>query len=86
MAEKKKIGALWLKEQRGGGMHQTGEIDLPDGTKVPIIVFKNGYKTATNRQPDHIIYVREDQPQSQPTRQDFDQSHDDGAPSADEVF
>lgn len=86
MAEKKKIGALWLKEQRGGGMHQTGEIELPDGTKLPIIVFKNGYKTATN-QPDHIIYLREDQPRSQPTRQEFDQRDEHGgAPSADEVF
>jgi hypothetical protein len=86
MAEKKKIGALWLKEQRGGGMHQTGEIDLPDGTKVPIIVFRNGFKTATNRQPDHIIYIREEQPQSQPTRQDDSDDEHGGAPSADEVF
>lgn len=61
----KKIGALWLKEQRGGGMRMTGEVELPDGTKLPIIVFKNSYKTDVNRQPDQIIYLREDRPQAQ---------------------
>lgn len=86
MAEKKKIGALWMKESRGGAAYQTGEIELPDGSRLPITVFRNGFKTDTNRQPDHIIYLREEQLQSQPTRQAFDRSHDDGAPSADEVF
>lgn len=76
-----KIGALWTKEQRGGGTHQTGEIELPTGERLPIIVFRNSYKTATNRQPEHIIYLRDDRPQSSP-----DAEQDNQAPSADEVF
>ena len=87
MAEtRKKIGALWLKEQRGGGMHMTGEIELPDGGKLPVIVFRNGFKTDANRQPDQIIYLREDRPQPQSTRQDYGDDEHGEAPSSDEVF
>lgn len=84
MAEtRKKIGALWTKDTRGGGTHMTGELELPDGTKLPVIVFRNGFKTTENRQPDEIIYLRED---SQTRTQDTHRSTMNDAPTGDEVF
>lgn len=54
-----KIGALWIKEQRGGAEYFSGEIEI-DGRKQRVVVFKNGYRTDENRQPHFIIY--RDQP------------------------
>ena len=55
MAEKEKsIGALWAKEGKAGE-YMTGQIDLEDGSKLRIVVFKNTFKKAEN-QPDYKIY------------------------------
>lgn len=54
-----KIGALWIKEQRGGGEYMSGELEI-DGVKRRIVVFRNSYRTDANRQPHYIIY--RDQP------------------------
>lgn len=54
-----KIGGLWLREQRGGGDYMTGEIEI-DGVRQRVVVFRNGYRTETNRQPHYCIY--KDQP------------------------
>lgn len=50
-----KVGALWIKQQRGGGEHLSGEVTI-DGHTVRVVVFRNSYKTEVNRQPDYIIY------------------------------
>ena len=60
-----KVGALWIKEQRGGGEHMSGEVEI-DGRKTRVVVFRNSYRTEENRQPHYIIY--RDQPP--PARED----------------
>ena len=57
----KSIGALWIKTGKNGE-YWTGNIELPDGTKQNVIVFRNGFKE--NNQPDFRIYKKqEDQAQ-----------------------
>lgn len=51
MAKGQKLGALWVREQRGGGTYMTGEVEI-DGVKRRIVVFPNGYRTDANRQPN----------------------------------
>lgn len=60
-----KIGALWIRETRGGGQHMTGEVEI-DGRKHRIVVFKNGYRTEENRQPHYTIYKDTPRPGEQP--------------------
>lgn len=55
MAKGQKMGALWIKEQRGGGTYMTGEVEIA-GVKRRIVVFGNGFRTDANRQPHYIIY------------------------------
>lgn len=56
MAEEKQksIGALWSKTS-GRGDYFTGQIELADGSKLKIVVFRNGYKTE-DKHPDWRIY------------------------------
>jgi len=61
MAKGQKIGALWLKEQRGGGTHMSGEVEI-GGVKRRIIVFGNSFRTDSNRQPHYNIYEETQQP------------------------
>lgn len=49
----KSMGALWIKTGKNGE-YWTGNIELPDGTKQNVIVFRNGFKE--NNQPDLKIY------------------------------
>lgn len=49
----KSIGALWIKTG-SKGEYWTGYIELPNGTKQNVIVFKNTYKK--DNQPDFRIY------------------------------
>lgn len=49
----KSIGALWIKTGNKGE-YWTGNIELKDGTKQNIIIFKNTYKK--DNQPDFRIY------------------------------
>lgn len=49
----KSIGALWIKTGKNGE-YWTGNIELPDGTKQNIVIFRNGFKE--NNQPDFRIY------------------------------
>jgi hypothetical protein len=53
-ASEHKIGALWRRETRDNAEYMKGEVEI-DGRKVPIVVFKNGYKERSN-QPDYIVY------------------------------
>ena len=56
MKKEDKIGALWIKAGNNGEFW-TGNIDMQDGTKQNVIIFKNGFKE--NNQPDLIIYKQQ---------------------------
>jgi len=60
----KSIGALWIKTGNKGE-YWTGNIELKDGTKQNVIVFRNSYKK--DNQPDFRIY--EQKPREQ--KEDF---------------
>ncbi len=63
MAKEEKIGALWEGEGKNG-TYMWGTIG---GKKV--VVFKNSYKTADNRQPDWHVYPqrpRDEAPEAPP--------------------
>ena len=49
----KSIGALWITSNEKGEFWK-GNIELSDGTKKNVIVFKNNYKK--DNQPDFRIY------------------------------
>lgn len=49
----KSIGALWIKTGNKGE-YWTGNIELKDGTKQNVIVFRNTYKK--DKQPDLRIF------------------------------
>ena len=53
--QKDKIGALWIKSSRGGVEFMSGEIEI-DGRKQRVTVFRNGFRTETNRQPHYHVY------------------------------
>jgi len=53
MADKDRIGALWLKEDKNGKKYMSGEIEL-NGEKVNIFIFKNKYKKK-DIHPDYVI-------------------------------
>ena len=53
-SQKDKIGALWIKQSRTG-VEFSGEIEI-DGRTQRVTVFRNGFKTDTNRQPEYHIY------------------------------
>ena len=46
------IGALWLKKAKTGTTYMSGVIEK-DGTKIPIVVFKNNKEK--DNQPDYRI-------------------------------
>jgi uncharacterized protein (DUF736 family) len=56
----KSIGALWIKTG-DKGEYWTGNIELPDGTKQNVIVFKNTYKK--DNQPDFRIFKQKQKEQ-----------------------
>lgn len=69
--EMKKVGALWLKTSQKGHTFMSGEIELPGGSKLDVVVFKNTHKQPGEKTPDYRIYEsrpREAQP-SAPMRQ-----------------
>lgn len=51
----KSIGALWINTGTNGE-YFTGNIELPDGSKQNVIVFKNDNKK--DKQPDYRIYKK----------------------------
>ena len=64
----KYIGALWKKEGTRGG-YLSGEIELAEGQKLHINVYKNDRKTKDN-QPDFSITTKVEDPKpvtDQPT-------------------
>ena len=70
--ERKDIGALWVRESKAGDTYFSGKID---GRRI--VVFRNRYKEAGDKQPDWRIFLEEErQPQpeaaapvpAQPTR------------------
>lgn len=58
----KSIGALWIKTGKNGE-YWTGNIELPDGTKQNVIIFRNGFKE--NNQPDFRIYKQRTEEQQE---------------------
>ena len=60
----KSIGALWVATNDKGEFWK-GNIELPDGTKQNIIVFKNSYKK--DKQPDLRIYKSKQKEQQEQT-------------------
>jgi hypothetical protein len=54
MDNTKKIGALWVHEDKKGKKYLSGKCQ-----DVDIVVFKNGYKEEGTNKPDWIIYVSE---------------------------
>lgn len=53
----KSIGALWITNGKNGEFWK-GNIELPDGTKQNVIVFKNIYKK--DNQPDFRIFKQKE--------------------------
>lgn len=76
--KQKSIGALWAKTSAKGD-YFTGQIELADGSKIKIVVFRNNYKTE-DKHPDWKIF--ESKPReaggSWPTRDDLDANSPDG--------
>lgn len=74
MALSEDIGALWEKKGKGGA-YFSGIVKLPDGRKLEIVVFKNGFKKKDNH-PDWRIYPsskqRDTLPQSPREREQQD--------------
>ena len=58
----KSIGALWIVTGNKGE-YWKGNIELPDGTKQNVIVFKNTYKK--DNQPDFRIYAQKQKEEKQ---------------------
>lgn len=58
----KSIGALWIKTGNKGE-YWTGNIELEDGTKQNVIVFRNTYKK--DNQPDFRIYKQKPKEQKE---------------------
>ena len=58
----KSIGALWIKTG-DKGEYWTGNIELPDGTKQNVIVFKNTYKK--DNQPDFRVFKQKQKEQKE---------------------
>lgn len=56
MKKEDKIGALWINEGNSGE-YWSGNINLPDGTKQNVVIFRNTYKE--KNQPDLIIYKQQ---------------------------
>ena len=67
--QRQKMGALWRKEQRGGGEHLSGEVTI-DGRVHRIVVFRNGYKD-NDRKPDFVIYADQDRRSAASSSEDF---------------
>jgi hypothetical protein len=61
------IGGLWLKDGKKGKF-MSGQISLPDGKKLDIVVFKND-KGDNPKRPDYRIYPsekRDEAPKTEP--------------------
>lgn len=69
----KSIGALWITSNEKGEFWK-GNIELPDGTKKNVIVFKNKFKK--DNQPDLRIY----ESKKQEKQEEFTVSSDDDLP------
>jgi len=52
MAERIKLGGLWLNKTRDGREYLTGKLS----PSVKILIFKNNFRSADN-QPSHIMYL-----------------------------
>ena len=68
-SQQDKIGALWIKQSRGGAEFMSGEVEI-DGVKQRVTVFRNGYKTDANRQPDYHVFKEQAGPESSPKTND----------------
>ena len=55
----KSIGAIWTAGE-DKKFSFSGSIDLPDGTKLKIVVFENDYKEGIANRPDFKIYKARD--------------------------
>jgi uncharacterized protein (DUF736 family) len=55
MSNEKYIGALWVGKSQKGKMFLSGNVELVEGDKVKIIIFKNERKEEGSKQPDYRI-------------------------------
>jgi uncharacterized protein (DUF736 family) len=51
------IGALWAKKSAAGDSFLSGSIEIEEGNRINIIVFKNTYKEEGSNQPDFRILL-----------------------------
>ena len=49
------IGALWVSEDAQGNKYFSGSIDMPDGTRQKVVIFKNTFKQPGESSPDWRI-------------------------------
>lgn len=63
MSDLKKIGALWKNKGEG----YSGEMELEEGTKQRIVLFKNGFKES-DKHPDLVLYLSAEERKAPPTR------------------
>lgn len=56
-----KIGGAWKHESSKGTKYFSGQVklekDLPAGSTLQLVMFKNGYKEEGDKKPDLIIYL-----------------------------
>lgn len=58
MSELKKVGALWLKIKEGKKTFMSGELELVEGEKIRVFVFKNdGEGHVRGKHPDYTINI-----------------------------
>lgn len=55
--EKKKLGALWLRQSQAGKHFMTGELEI-EGEKIQIVAFQND-KGDNEKRPDYQIFESE---------------------------
>jgi hypothetical protein len=63
MAERIKLGGLWLNKTKDGREYLTGKLS----PSVKILIFKNNFRNAEN-QPSHIMYLAPSRPRRTPPR------------------
>ena len=56
----RKVGSLWLGQNADGSQRLSGEIAI-DGAALGILIFPNRSRKPGSRQPEFIIYAREDE-------------------------
>lgn len=61
--DNKDIGALWAKTSKKGLEFMSGTIELPDNSRMEIVLFKNNRKSKPNH-PDWNIFKSAPRPEA----------------------